>query len=161
MKQILIIVFVIIVSMFSKQMCAQQKKESCCILKKDLIGTWQRNSKIVGSGLNQNFEFSDDGTFIIHLGNNEDDARGIIELKGKYRLDKNKLFFTITSRTIVDGKIGIADMGISLCIFEIENGKVQEIQESNPEEIFEPCYITLFASTHIKINNEIYYKVKK
>lgn len=159
MKQI-IIVIIILANLFSNKTFAQQKKDSCCISNKDIVGIWQRNYSVVGNGLNQNFEFYDDGTFILNLGSDADDIRDVSRLKGKYRLDKDKLYFTITSKTVIEGKIGIADMGISLSIFEIENGKEKEIPESNPQELTDPCYITLFADSHIKINNEVYFKIK-
>jgi hypothetical protein len=159
MKHIVLIV-IIFSTIFPKQMIAQQKNDSCCLSMKNIIGTWQEDSPIVGSGLNQNFEFFSNGTFILHLGNSGDDVRGINTLKGKYRLDKDKLFFTITSKTIVEGKIGMADGGISLSLFEIEDGKEKEIQETNPKELTDPCYITLFSDRHIKLGNKVYYKLK-
>lgn len=139
---------------------AQQKKDSCCLLKKDIVGIWQRNDSVIGSGLNQNFQFLDNNSFILNIGNDADDVRNIVQLKGKYRLDRDMLYFTITSRTILEGPIGIADAGISLNIFSIEKGKLKEMSEHNPKEIPDPCYITLFSRKHIKINNEIYYKIK-
>ncbi len=160
MKIISVYTVMLIVTIFSsKQIYGQQRIDSCYISPEDITGTWQRNDKVVGSGLNQNFEFFSDGTFVLHLGSDGDDVRGIIELKGKYRLDKNKLYFTITSRTIVDGKIGIADMGVSLCIFQFEGEKVKVIRELTPTEIPDPCFITIITNTQIKINNEVYYKV--
>jgi len=156
MKQIFILIFL---SIISNQMFSQQNKDFCCLSKADIIGIWQEDSPIVGSGFNQNFEFFDNGTFVLHLGHSGDDVRDIIELKGKYRLDKDKLYFTIISKTIIEGKIGIADAGINHCIFEIENGKEKEIQESNPKELADPCYITIIKKSHIKIGNEIYYKI--
>jgi hypothetical protein len=128
--------------------------------KENIIGIWQRNDSIAGSGLNQNFQFFEDDSFILNLGNDADDARNIIQLKGKYRLDKDMLYFTITSRTIVEGSIEVNDAGISLNIFSIASEKVKEIPERNPKELPDPCFITLFSNTHIKINNEIYYRPK-
>jgi len=158
MKQIFLIFLV--VNTFSVRLFAQQKKDSCCILKKDIIGTWQRNDSVIGSGLNQNFQFLKNDSFIFNIGNDGDDVRNIIQLKGKYRLIKDTLYFTITSRTIIDGPIEISDPGISLNIFSIGGKKVKEVPERNPKELTDPCYITLFTNTHIKINQENYYKVK-
>lgn len=158
MKQIFLIYFM--ANILSVQIFAQQKKDSCCIFKKDIIGTWQRNDSIVGSGLNQNFQFFKNDSFIFNIGNDADDVRNIIQLKGKYRLAKDTLYFTITSRTIVDGPIEIADPGISLNIFSIGGKKVKEVPESNIKELPDPCFMTLFTHTHIKINQENYYKIK-
>jgi len=152
--------FFFILNVLSIQLFAQQKKDSCCLSKKDIIGTWQRNTSIVGNGLNQNFQFFKNNSFVFNIGNEADDVRNVIQLKGKYRLDKDALYFTITSRTIVDGPIEIADGGISLNIFSIKEIKTREVAERNPKELPDPCYITLFTNSHIKINQEIYYKVR-
>jgi hypothetical protein len=145
--------------MFVSNVFGQQKKDSCCISKKQLIGIWQRDSKIVGSGLNQNFQFNADGTFIFNVGSYNEDARDLIKLKGRFRLDQSDLYFTITSRTYVEGKINIEDPGISLAIFSVD-GKIKEVAEVNPKEIPTPCYISLYKD-HIRLNAERYYKIKK
>lgn len=160
MKQT-VFILTIVLAVFSTQIFGQQKNDTCCLLKKDIIGTWQRNDSLVGSGLNQNFQFFKNDTFIFNIGSEADDVRNVIQLKGKYRLDKDKIYFTITSRTIVEGPIEIADPGISLNIFSIGKGKVREVPEHNLKELADPCYITLFTNSHIKINQETYYKVKK
>jgi hypothetical protein len=139
---------------------AQQGRGKGYLAKKYLIGTWQRNDSIIGSGLNQNFEFFEGDTFVLNVGNDEDDVRNVTQLKGKYRIIADSLFFTITSRTVVDGPIEIPDSGISLNIFLIKPAKVREIFEQNPRELSVPCYITLFTNGHIKINREDYYKIK-
>lgn len=140
---------------------AQQKKDSYFLSNNDLIGVWQRDSNIIANVLNQNFEFYNNGTFILNLGNEGDDARSIIKLKGKYRLVNDKLIFTIISRTVVEGKLEIGDTGISFGIFVFgEDSKYKEIKEPNPKELVDPCYITLITKSKIKISNETYFKVK-
>lgn len=160
MRQILIILLIFLAFISHIQIHAQQNQDTIFITKKEFIGTWQRNSKIVGNGMGQNFEFFDNGRFILNLGSDADDIRNTIQLKGTYRLEKDKLYFTITSKTVVDGNIGIADMGVSFSIFELVDAKVKEIQLPNPKELADPCYITIIEDQHIKINNEVYYKVK-
>ncbi len=159
MKQIRLVIFLAFVLAFTEA-SGQQKKDSCCLSKKDIIGVWQRNDSIIGSGLGQNFQFFNNNTFVFNIGTDADDARNLIQLKGKYRLNKNMLYLTITSKTILEGKIGIADAGISLNIFSIKDEKAKEIKEPNPKEISDPCYITFFTTKHIKLSNEVYYKVQ-
>ena len=154
------IVIVLLVLSFSTDLFSQKKKDSCCLVKANIVGTWQRNTSLVGSGLGQNFQFFSDDSFVFNIGDDRDDVRDIIQLKGTYRLTKNMLYFTITSRKIVEGPIEISDPGISLNIFNIGGGKVREVPEKNPKEISDPCYITLFSKAHIKIDQEQYYKVK-
>jgi hypothetical protein len=145
--------------LFNFSVSAQTRKEQKFLTKKDIVGTWQRNDSLLGSGLNQNFQFFDNNTFILNLGNDGDDARSVIKLHGKYRLNKDEIYFTIVSKTIIEGKIEIADPGISLNLFTIE-GKTKEVQELHPKELSDPCYITLFSKRHIQINQEFYFKVK-
>jgi hypothetical protein len=152
-------IFILLANALLSPIDAQIKKDSCCLAKKDVIGTWQRNDSIVGSGLAQNFRFLENNTFVFNIGNDADDVRDIIQLKGKYRLKKDTLYFTITSRVIADGPIEIPDQGISRNIFSIGDNKTKEIREPGQKEIPEPCFITLFTKKHIKINQEEYYKI--
>jgi hypothetical protein len=138
---------------------AQATTRQCCLTKKEIVGTWQRSDSLVGSGLNQNFQFFSDNTFILNLGDDRDDARTVIKLQGKYRLNKDEIYFTINSQTIIEGKLEIADQGISLNIFTV-TGKTREIREAHPKELPDPCYITLLTKKHIQINQEDYFKVK-
>lgn len=132
---------------------AQQKSFS----KKDLAGRWQRNDSIVGSGLQQNFQFFENNKFILNIGNDADDAVSIIQLKGTFQLKGDTLLFTITSRVIVEGPLTIAEPGLSLNLFDI-GGKPREVAEKHPKQL-DPCFITVFTKRHIRINNERYYKV--
>jgi hypothetical protein len=143
--------------LFSTNLFAQIKKDS--LSKDGIIGTWQRDDSLVGSGLGQNFQFFSDNSFVLNIGNDGDDARNVIQLKGTYRLEKNMLYFTITARKVIEGSIEISDPGVSLNIFNI-NGKVREIPEKNPKEMSDPCFITLLSKHHIKIDQEEYYKVE-
>jgi len=138
----------------------QPKKESVWLSSTEIVGTWQRDSKEVGSGLLQNFKFSKNNTFVLNLGSDADDARDIIQLNGKYRLVKDSLFFTITSKKVVEGKIQIADGGISLNLFNISGKNVREIPEKDSKESPDPCYITRISKAHIKISQEQYYKIE-
>lgn len=153
-----LIILVFISNFLLAPVFAQVKKETY-ITQKDIVGVWQRDSKLVRNGLSQNFEFYMNGKFVVNLGSDKDDGRNVIKLKGRYRLDKDKLYITILSKTIVDGKIVISDAGVSLNIFSYE-GKEVEILEKNPVEISDPCYITVITTQNIKISNEIYFKIK-
>ena len=139
---------------------AQITKDSAGLSKQQIVGTWQRNDSLVGSGLGQNFQFFADNSFVFNIGSEADDVRDIIQLKGKYRLVKDMIYFTITSRKVIEGAIEISDPGISLNIFNIAGSKVREIPEKDPKELADPCYITLISKSHIKIDQEKYYKIK-
>ena len=144
----------------SSGVLSQQKKDSCCLTKQDLIGTWQRDSKTVGNGLNQNFAFFPNDTFVFNIGGERDDVRNIIKLKGRYRLVGDKLYFTILSRTVVEGKLVLSDIGVNLNLFQYERGsKTREIVDSAPKELVDPCYVTIVKPGNIKLNNEVYFKV--
>ncbi len=144
------------------QVFAWQKKDTSYLTKEELLGTWQRGTKITGNGLNQHFIFKSDGSFVLNLYNDGDDARSLIGLKGKYRLLKDKLYLTITSRKIVEGELGIGDMALTSSLLEFgPEAKAKEVKEINPKEMLDPCYITTISRTNIKLNNQNYYKIKK
>lgn len=150
----------LVILTLSRASFAQATKDSGWLSKQQIVGTWQRNDSIVGSGLGQNFQFFADNSFVFNIGSEADDVRDIIQLRGKYRLVKDMIFFTITSRKVVEGAIEISDPGLSLNIFNIAGSKIIEIPEKDPKELVDPCYITLVSKTHIKIDHEQYYKVK-
>ncbi|MDR2206158.1 MAG: hypothetical protein LBE36_08400 [Flavobacteriaceae bacterium] len=151
-------IFLTALILFSVQSYAQQEKENY-LEPNDIIGTWQQDYNIVGAGLLQNFVFSKDGTFVLNLANPKEDVRMLVGLKGKYRLVKDSLYFTITSRIVLEGgNIEIGGLGMDFYVFYIDDGTLKEIPEENPQEL-EPCYITVFDKKHIKINNEEYYKI--
>ena len=153
------VLMIFILTAISTEMFGQQKKDSCCLSKKDFIGTWQRDSPIVGDGIGQNFKFFSNNSFLFNIGNDGDDMRNIVQLKGKYRLVKDTLYFTIVSRVILDGPIEIADGGIALNIFNIGDNKAKTVYERNPKELSTPCFITRYSNKHIRISAEVYYKV--
>ncbi|MEO5585938.1 MAG: hypothetical protein ABIQ75_10820 [Flavobacteriales bacterium] len=125
----------------------------------DLIGVWQRDHSIVGSGPGQNFQFKEDSTFVLDLGTISDDARMLVQLKGHFRLDADELFFTILSRVVREGEIDISDAGIDLNLFSIRGAVEKEQMEVDPKEIADPCYIQFISCKKMKLNNEIYFKV--
>ena len=137
-----------------------QKSVKKYLTSDEIIGKWQRDSKIVGSGMNQYIHFFPNGDFHMDLGNDGDDLRTVIELDGKYRIVQDSLFFTITQKTIIlGGEIATNDWdGLQLSLFTIKNGKMKYILISNPKEL-EPCFISLITNEHIKINNEEYFKI--
>ena len=135
-----------------------EPNDTVFLTEKAIVGTWQQGYYLVGDGLNQNFVFHKDGTFVLNMGNGSEDARIFVGLKGKYRIVKDAIYFTINTKIINDGKIDVCDAGLDFCIFTIRYGKPKEIPDMNPQEL-EPCYITVFDEKHIKINNEEYFKI--
>lgn len=150
----------LVILILSQPSLSQVTKDSAWLSKEQIVGTWQRNDSLVGSGLGQNFKFFSDNSFAFNIGTDADDVRDIIQLRGKYRLVKDMIYFTITSRKVVDGAIEISDPGISLNIFNIAGSKIRVVPEKDPKELPDPCYITLISKSHIKIDQEQYYKVK-
>jgi hypothetical protein len=153
-------ILVMVFGLYSSQAFSQSNKDSSYLTKKDLIGTWQRNYDRVGNGLFENFQFFQDNTFLLDLSGNDDDARELLKLKGKFRLDKDKLYFTITSKIVAQGKIEMVDPGVNFGIFAFDDSVVKEIKEDNPKELADPCFITVLSKNKIKLNSELYFKVK-
>jgi hypothetical protein len=157
MKRILIL-FIVIQSV-SSHLYAQSDLP---ISKQKLIGLWQINSPRVGNGYAECFSFFGDGTFIYQY-DPSDDTRGIIKLKGKYRLDKGGLYLTILSRVErVGGKILTGAGGTDEYLFVFDNDKMKQVTELAPKEL-DPLIISKVNTVNNKIdfyiNNRHYYKV--
>jgi hypothetical protein len=82
---------------------AQNKNDTATLTKAGLVGVWQRGTRRVGNGLNQNFRFYPDGSFVMHFDDDGEDLRVIWALKGRYRLLKDQLYLTIFYRTVTEG----------------------------------------------------------
>jgi len=158
MKKIFIVVLFVVSFL---HVFAQDKKVNGYVTKEELVGTWQKGSKVVGSAMNQNFVFGKDGTFVLNLDSEGDDARNLIKLRGKYRLVKDELYLTILSRTYIDGDLEMGGMGMTFSLLQFgSNSKMREVKEANPKEMLDPCNIAVISRTNIKLNNQVYYKVK-
>lgn len=155
------LIFIGLTLCFSNSVEAQKYVHSNSIGISGLIGRWQRNTNMVGNGLGQNFQFFKDSSFILHLGDDGDDARRVVSLKGKYLIKKDALFFTILSQTeIIGGKVAVDPdaYGLSFHIFNIDSGKLVEFPVKNPI-VEAPCYITIINKSCIKLDNETYYRI--
>jgi len=138
----------------------QPNDDSCRISRRDLVGIWQRDSRRVGNGLLQNFRFYGDGTFVVNFTNMNEDARGIIAIRGKYRLSRDRIFLTTLYRTVREGgTIVPTGSNQTYLIFTIEGARKREIKEESPKEI--PIYIILHPDWNIELSNESYYKLKE
>jgi len=129
MKRMMVMLFILL----SSQIFAQQKKNVIYLTKEEFVGTWQKGSKVVGSGLNQHFVFNKDGKFILNLYSNGDDARNLLKIKGKYRLFQNELYLTITSRLVADGEIVVGDMAITSSLLQFNVIKIKRNNGAEPE----------------------------
>ena len=163
MKRTIVAFFLLLTSILSGLAClAQHKKDTVFLTKKNLLGVWQRGTKLVGDGLNQNFRFYPDGTFALNFDNGDEDLRIIWALKGRYRLVENKLYLTIVYRTVVEGgHIEISGSSEDLDNFDIADGVVKDIREPHIKELPDPLYISLKEGGHIGIGNEDYYKISR
>lgn len=151
----------ILPTLFVLNATAQVKKDSVFLTRNDLVGVWQRNYKVVGNGLAQNFRFFRDSTFEVHFSDFGDDVRDIRELKGTYRLVNKKLHLTIRSRVVyVDSKITISESSEDANIFDV-TGTRKEIAEPDPKEYPVPIFITVVSKGKIMLDNETYYKLTK
>jgi hypothetical protein len=156
MKKIWFVLLVMLHVCAAKQLRAQQK-----LTIKALVGVWQYASPRIGDQLNQSFVFFGNGDFFFNNGKLGDDLVATLVLKGRYRLDRNKMYFTIISKTIMDDSVGVGVVNpvIAFGIFEYKDMVPKEIIEKNPKEIEDPGDITAVSLKHIKINDEDYYKV--
>lgn len=147
--------FAVLIIYCSDGMYAQNK-----LTIKNITGVWQFGSPRLGDEINQNFIFFNNGNFIFNNGKHGDDVVSTLQLKGRYRFNQNRMYFTIISRIIADhSTIGVVNPNLDFGIFQYIDGGPKEILEKNPKEIEDPADITIINLNHIKINDEDYYKV--
>ncbi|WP_426672078.1 hypothetical protein ACPPVU_12685 [Mucilaginibacter sp. McL0603] len=155
MKKLFFILSLITNLCFGKQLFAQQ-----LITVQNLVGVWQYGSPTVGDQLNQSFVFFKNGHFFFNNGKLGDDLVSTRGLKGRYRLDKNKMYFTIISRLLVDNaNIDVATPEVESGIFLYKDIIPNEVFINGPKEIKDPVDLIVIKPNHIKINDEDYYKV--
>ncbi|MBS1500918.1 MAG: hypothetical protein JST32_02565 [Bacteroidetes bacterium] len=155
MKSIFLSIWVLVSICSANPLYGQQT-----ITTKNLEGIWQYGSPHVGDQLNQSFTFYSNGSFFFDNGKLGDDLVSTVELKGYYRLIKNKIFFTIISKTVIDNaKIGVRDHQAYVGIFEYKNRAFKVVREKNPKELLDPVIVTVIKPDHIQINDEDYFKV--
>ncbi len=141
---------------------AQNKSDTASPTRSGLVGVWQRGSKRVGNGLNQNFRFYPDGSFVLRFDDGGEDLRVIWDLKGRYRLVKDQLYLTIVYRTVTEGgHIEISGSGEDFNNFDLVGGMMKDIREPVIKELPDPLYISVKVPGHIEIGNEDYYKISK
>jgi hypothetical protein len=123
---------------------------------------WQRDTKLVGNGLRQNFRFYPDETFILNFDNAGEDMRLIWALKGRYRLVGHRLYLTVVYRTVVEGgHIEMSESSEDYNNFNMAGGVVKDIRELDIKELPDPLFISLKEAGHVDIGNEEYYKIGK
>jgi len=154
------------VQMFSIKVVAQVTTKSLLgqpgISQADIVGRWQISSPHTGDNPLENFQFFKNGTFIYNY-ETEDDTRNITQLKGKYRMEKNCLFFTVTSRKErIGGALETGALGTDEYLFVFDNDSTRVVRYKKPKEL-DPVFILDVKKTteffKIKINNRIYYKL--
>jgi len=143
---------------------SQNKVDSALLISKaEIVGIWQFNSRQVGSGLGETFQFFNNGRFIYSY-NPIDDTRNIIKLEGIYRLEGKRLFLTIKSRIQrLGGKIEVGGAGTDEYLFVFGNDSTKRIVEMNPKEL-DPLLLlknnnTTAGLLSIKVNNRTYFKL--
>ena len=126
MKQL----FLLSLCLFIKtQICFSQKIKAI-----DLVGTWQFESPTVGSSLLKHFRFYKNGTY--ELGFNQYNLNNrIVSVEGKYKIENDTLFLTLTKRRErVGGKLQAGDLGIQDNEFYLDGYSIKSFKEPNSSE---------------------------
>ncbi len=126
MKQL----FLLSLCLFIKtQICFSQKIKAI-----DLVGTWQFESPTVGSSLLKHFRFYKNGTY--ELGFNQYNLNNrIVSVEGKYKIENDTLFLTLTKRRErVGGKLQAGDLGIQENEFYLDGYSIKSFKEPNSSE---------------------------
>jgi hypothetical protein len=156
--------FFILLNAFCVVSCslyAQQKLKTVPLTQSQLVGIWQVNTPIVGSGLGAYFQFYKDGRFIYNT-SGYDNLNPLCNIFGSYKLlDGNTIGFKVdSSRQLIGAQIGAAD-GFQGGTFVLDGGKVVTFPQRGTK------YESHDVSVHSKgrnikcivIDNDKYYKL--
>ena len=127
-----------------------------------LIGIWQ-DGQDIGSGWSDNYQFFQDGTFQFNY-NQMNCSKRIIDYRGKWRIENDKLVLIYTNRKFIDKGHYVPD---PLCDSIIVNGKVKIKKLKEPlvkrvsVSIEKPGLLNGFGPKidHILINNLDFYRI--
>jgi hypothetical protein len=129
-----------------------------------LVGIWQIKTPKMGDALLKNFQFFNDGRYILHF-DSYDDTKRIFSISGRYRLEKRHLFLSITSRKeLVGGQLIKGSPGFQRDEFVLDEGQIQEIKQDDTAGS-DPFFIAVCGINKegkincIQIDNNKYYKL--
>lgn len=131
--------------------------------KSSLTGVWNA-SENVGSGLNNNFRFFDDGRFEFHTNEMLCDLR-YLGCSGKYSLEQKKLKFVIDTEWVIEGGTKQKSTGSCASDSEIVGGReVKRAAESGLTRTYDFSGISTLIQTFderevISIDNKIYWLI--
>jgi len=140
------------------------QKYSGSIKGKDLIGTWQANTEVIGDAMQENFHFFANGKYIYNF-NGYDDVKRILGVIGHYRFDGEQLFLTIEYRKeYTGGKLISGSPGFQKSIFVLDSGEVQMIKQKDidPGDSYSIEVLEVSGQGEIKcieIYRKKYYKI--
>lgn len=124
----------------------------------NIIGLWQRDSNIVGSGTNETYHFFENGKFefcvsqYLYLNT-------IISFQGIYKINNDQICFVIKSRKeIVGGQIEQGSLGFQ-DNWVISGSTIKEIKQDSIPYNFNFSIEVKEKKTVLQIGNTTYYKV--
>lgn len=148
--------------LMSFTLCAQQKQKPVLLTQNELVGIWQVNTPVVGSGLGAYFQFYKNGRFIYNT-SGYDDLNPLCNIFGSYKLiDGNALGLKVdSSKQLIDAQIIAESPGFQFGTFVLDGGKVVTFPQKGTGYEFHDVSIRS-KGRQIKcivIDNDKYYKL--
>jgi len=137
-----------------------QSTDTEIINKSDLIGTWQVNSTVTGSGLRANFRFFKDSRFI-YTNDNGDYINPLISIHGIYQIEGKLLKLKVDSIEVLTGfKVVESDPGYQFGPFQMEGGE-KKLYKQNGSAYVGHTYSYFKTKSQVKliIDSAPYYRV--
>ncbi|MDH3492322.1 MAG: hypothetical protein OEM82_02140 [Acidobacteriota bacterium] len=129
-------------------------------IKRELIGVWQ-NSKGVGSGLTDNYQFLSDGRFQFNY-NQMDGTKRLLSFSGFWNVQRGMLYLHANRVALLIGGKWVKASGSIATEYEIEGGRVTKKRISPVEKsVLDISAFQLEDETYttVKIGGEKFWKL--
>jgi hypothetical protein len=100
----------------------------------NIVGLWQSGSAEITAAYLDTYQFFPDGTFRFNT-NQYDELRRIISLGGNYKLEGDRIRFTVKySIEVIGGTFSRTEIGTGSDSWSIENGVIKNFPIQKPKE---------------------------
>ena len=126
----------------------------------NIVGTWQINSEIVGSGLNESYRLFENGNFEFVV-SQYSYLTNLVSFNGIYKIQNNQICFVITSRKERVGTYVTQGSPAWQGNWILEGDDIKEVKQDSVTYCFDYSLTSKENQSILQIGNTTYYKIRK